>query len=315
MQGGAQDEGFHGTGLRPEWHQHYGPMAAMTNRRLLAVRQARRDDVADLVTHMAISATPVEMIDPFLVLAHHGPQTFPPNNGGLPFTAHPHRGFETVTFILDSELVHRDSDGHESAIGPGGIQWMTAGAGVVHSETSPRSFLESGGRVEILQLWLNLPRRLKMVRPSYTGLNASEVPEVRLPDGGTLSLASGSLGGTSGPITSLTDTFMSILRFDSPGEAALPAPSGRSVLFYVVHGMVEVDGQNLPDRSLGIFETTGDLIRVRVPKGALVLYGHAEPLNEPVVVRGPFVMNTAAEIDDAYKDFRAGRIGNAAADQ
>src|SRR5690606_16910570 len=118
----------------------------------------------------------VEQVDPFLFLNHHGPQTYGANNRGLPFGPHPHRGFETVTFILQGELAHRDSAGHESVIRRGGVQWMTAGSGLVHAEVSPDEFKRVGGPLEILQLWVNLPGRLKMTRPRYTGLQGDEIP-------------------------------------------------------------------------------------------------------------------------------------------
>jgi len=135
----------------------------MTARTVLAVHPAQREDMEDLVTRRPQVA--MDRIDPFLMINHHGPQTYKPNNYGLPFGPHPHRGFETVTFILAGELAHKDNRGHESVIGAGGVQWMTAGAGIVHSEMSPPDFLRDGGPLEILQLWLNLPARLKMSSP------------------------------------------------------------------------------------------------------------------------------------------------------
>jgi quercetin 2,3-dioxygenase len=123
---------------------------------------AHRDDIADLITRRPLPGPHVEQIDPFLFLNHHGPQRYPRGNRGLPFGPHPHRGFETVTFILDGSLAHADSGGHESIIEAGGIQWMTAGSGLVHSEVSPQSFKETGGQLEILQLWVNLPVRLEI---------------------------------------------------------------------------------------------------------------------------------------------------------
>ena len=135
----------------------------MQARKVKRLHPSYRDDIGDLVTRRAIPGPGLDHLDPFLFLNHHGPQVYPPDNRGLPFGPHPHRGFETVTFILEGELSHLDSGGHESIIHPGGIQWMTAGSGLVHAELSPESFKRTGGPLEILQLWINLPARLMLV--------------------------------------------------------------------------------------------------------------------------------------------------------
>src|ERR1700692_3099449 len=139
----------------------------MMQRTVKKVFAAVRDDIADLVTYRALPTSQVDMIDPFLFLNHHGPQVYPPHNHGLPFGPHPHRGFETVTFILEGELTHRDTAGHESIILEGGVQWMTAGSRLVHAEVSSSEFKRNGGPLELLQLWVNLPARLKMTTPRY----------------------------------------------------------------------------------------------------------------------------------------------------
>src|SRR5688500_12240358 len=138
------------------------------------LHRGRREDIADLVTRQAIPNHGLEQVDPFLLLNHHGPQVYPPDNRGLPFGPHPHRGFETVTFIVEGSLLHRDTGGHQSAIGEGGVQWMTAGRGLEHAEESTEDFLREGGPLEILQLWVNLPSRLKFSEPRYVGLQKSE---------------------------------------------------------------------------------------------------------------------------------------------
>src|SRR5688572_10367646 len=146
---------------------------------------AMRADIGELVTYQAlpVSTLDIARVEPFIFLNHHGPQVYPPNNAGLPFGPHPHRGFETVTFILAGDLLHKDSGGHQSLIGAGGVQWMTAGSGLIHAEVSSEEFKAEGGPVEILQLWVNLPARLKMTAPRYRGLRAGEIPTVEV-DGG-----------------------------------------------------------------------------------------------------------------------------------
>src|SRR5687767_9282129 len=214
---------------------------------------AYRDDIADLSTVRPLPGPDVEQIDPFLFLNHHGPQTYPPRNNGLPFGPHPHRGFETVTFILEGELAHLDSGGGESIIGEGGIQWMTAGRGLVHAEISPESFKQKGGPLEILQLWVNLPSRLKMVDPHYIGLQKADIPEII--EGGTsedsisesggkvtVNLISGAWNGRQAPIQSLIDVHMATLVFMPGGRISVPVTLGRNVFLYVVRGQVNVGG-------------------------------------------------------------------------
>src|SRR5437868_13435177 len=151
-------------------------------RTLRTLDPEQRDDIADLQMRRPLPGPGIDILDPFLILNHHGPQVYPPGNQGLPFGPHPHRGFETVTFILEGELTHRGSGGHESVIRAGGVQWMTARSGLVHAEISPEEFKRSGGPLEILQLWVNLPARLKFVKPAYTGLQREDIPAVTTPD-------------------------------------------------------------------------------------------------------------------------------------
>src|SRR5512146_64126 len=155
----------------------------MNARTLRRLHDAWRDDIGDLVTRRPLPGPEIAQLDPFLFLNHHGPQVYPPGNEGLPFGPHPHRGFETVTFIVQGELTHRDSAGHESVIHAGGVQWMTAGRGLVHAEVSSPEFKARGGPLEILQLWVNLPAKLKMTEPRYIGLGTAEIPALPTPDG------------------------------------------------------------------------------------------------------------------------------------
>ena len=195
---------------------------------VLRLHPAYRDDIGDLVTRRPVPNRTLNNIGAFLFLNHHGPQTYAPNNRGLPFGPHPHRGFETVTFILEGDLAHRDSGGHESIIHAGGVQWMTAGSGLVHEEVSPEEFKRSGGPMEILQLWVNLPARLKMTAPRYTGVQKPELPTSEA-DGVTLNLISGHWRGLDGPIDSLTGVFMSTLELKAGGRISFGGLEGRDV--------------------------------------------------------------------------------------
>lgn len=273
---------------------------------VIAIHPAMRDDIGDLVTRRPVPGRGVSHIGAFLFLNHHGPQIYPPHNRGLPFGPHPHRGFETVTFILEGELAHRDSAGHESIIREGGVQWMTAGSGLVHEEVSPEAFKKEGGPMELLQLWINLPSRLKMTQPRYTGLQADKIPAIQK-DGVTLHLVSGEHDGQAGAFDSLTGIFMSWLDMTSGSRIAFDGLMGRDVFVYVAKGEVTINGTEVSGFNLAELGA-GDGIEMAASTDAVILYGHAEPINEPIVSHGPFVMNTEQEIYDAYADYRAGKF-------
>ncbi|WP_294393249.1 pirin family protein [uncultured Sphingomonas sp.] len=282
--------------------------ATTSSRAVRAIHPALRDDIADLVTRRPLPGPHLPALNPFLFLNHHGPQTYPPGNRGLPFGPHPHRGFETVTFILEGELSHLDTGGHESIIGPGGVQWMTAGRGLVHAELSPERFKQSGGPLEILQLWVNLPARLKMTTPAYVGLQRADIPVIQREDA-RIALVSGDLDGRTGPFASLTGVSMMTVALDAGGRVHLPAPRGRTIFCYVVRGTATIAGT--PVAAFNLAELgSGEAIEVASDGGALLLFGHADPIGEPIVARGPFVMNSEAEIMQAVRDYQAGLFGS-----
>ncbi len=283
-------------------------MRAMTARTIKAKHAAYRDDISDLITRRPVPNRGLDQVDPFLFLNHHGPQLYKAGNNGLPFGPHPHRGFETVTFILEGSLAHMDTGGHESVIHAGGVQWMTAGSGLIHAELSPPEFKRDGGDMEILQLWVNLPPELKMTTPRYTGLQSPDIPSIEADGGATLHLVSGEFDGKSGPVDSLTGVMMSMVDLPSGAKITLPAPKGRNVFFYVVRGAVSLGQENAEKFELVEFSDDGDAIEVSAPDGGYLLYGHADPIGAPVVAHGPFVMNTEAEIRQAIVDYQAGKF-------
>lgn len=271
------------------------------------VHPAFRDDIGDLVTRRPVPGPAIGHVGAFLFLNHHGPQTYPANNRGLPFGPHPHRGFETVTFILDGELAHTDSAGHASIIRAGGIKWMTAGSGIVHAEVSPPDFKRDGGPMEILQLWVNLPARLKMTAPRYVGAQAGAIPIVTA-DGATIHLVSGDFQGSRGVVDSLTGVFLSWVEIEAGGSVTFTGLEGRDVFLYGARGMFHVEGTAVPYFHLAEL-TPGDSVTITATEPALFLFGHAEPIDEPIVAHGPFVMNSEAEIRQAFHDYQAGKFG------
>ena len=277
----------------------------MSERTLRRLHRAISDDIGDLRTQRPLPNDEIQQIDPFLFLNHHGPQVYGPNNHGLPFGPHPHRGFETVTFIVEGSLAHRDSGGHDSIIRTGGVQWMTAGRGLEHAELSPDDFLRSGGPLEILQLWVNLPSRLKMTAPRYVGLSAEQIPTVER-DGTAVHVISGEYAGTRGPVSSLTGITMMTIDLDANAHAVLPAPRDHNVFLYVVSGRISIGGKEVPAMHLADMNDDGDSIDIVAPARSFVIFGHAKPFGEPVVAHGPFVMNTHDEIIQAIRDYQAG---------
>ncbi len=285
-------------------------MTRSVPRSVLRQYPAQRDDIADLVTRRPVPGPGLAQVDPFLFLNHHGPQVYAAGNNGLPFGPHPHRGFETVSFIVAGEMAHRDSGGHDSVIRAGGIQWMTAGSGLIHAEISPDSFKRAGGPLEILQLWINLPSRLKMTKPAYTGLQREDIPAITVA-GGVVNLIAGTFGDHSGPIASLTSVTMMTVSLDAGAQVTLPAPQGRAVFFYTVAGSPQVGETRIKPFHLATFDDAGDTIAVTAEAPVTLLYGHADPIGEPVVAHGPFVMTTREEIGEAIRDYQAGLFGPA----
>jgi redox-sensitive bicupin YhaK (pirin superfamily) len=282
----------------------------MRSRSITRQHPAYRDDIADLSTIRPLPGPGVDQIDPFLFLNHHGPQVYPPRNHGLPFGPHPHRGFETVTFILDGDLAHLDSGGGESVIHAGGVQWMTAGRGLVHAEVSPETFKQTGGPLEILQLWVNLPSRLKMVDPNYVGLQKADIPEIAEDEGRVVvNLISGAWKGKCAPIRSLIDIHLATLSMQAGGHVTAPAPRDRNVFLYVVRGRTKVGGEEAQPFHLIELDNGGDAVEIEALGDAVILFGHAAPIGEPVIAHGPFVMNTRDEIRQAMMDYQSGKFG------
>jgi redox-sensitive bicupin YhaK (pirin superfamily) len=281
----------------------------MANRTLKANHPAYRDDIRDLTTRRPLPGPDLSDLNPFLFLNHHGPQVYAPHNGGLPFGPHPHRGFETVTFVLEGSLAHSDTGGHESIIDAGGVQWMTAGSGLVHAELSPQGFMERGGKLEILQLWLNLPAMLKMTAPRYVGVQEADIPSIATQDGTSrIQLVSGEWSGFRGPIESLTGMFMSVVRLAAGGRVKFSGVAGRRVFLYVVRGSIAIEGERVAQFNLAELHEDGDAVELEANDNAVILFGHADPIQEPIAARGPFVMNTQTELDQAFADFRAGKF-------
>lgn len=274
------------------------------------IHKAEYRPIADLVTYSPLPTRSLQQIDPFIFLNHHGYQTYPERNQGLPFGPHPHRGMETVTFILEGDIMHKDSSGHESVIGPGGVQYMTAGRGLIHAEVSSSEFKRKGGDLEILQLWLNLPASKKMTSPSYIGLQKEDIPTFELNEGKIkVQQLFGEWNGVKGAFEGSFPLTMSTIYLEKGGNFNKEISGNENIFFYIVRGELNVNKEEIMFRNLVEFENSGTKIVVEALEDSILILGHAKPFNEPMVAQGPFVMNTQQQIYEAYQDYQAGKFG------
>jgi len=253
----------------------------------------------------------LRQVDPFILLHHWGPYQFPPNNDALALDAHPHRGFEPVTFIFSGEVWHRDTMGNNSIIKDGGVQWMTAGKGVLHSEMGTDEFHKKGGTLEIIQVWMNLPKRLKMTEPNYQGFQKDSIPVVNQ-DGGKVKIAvvSGKVDNTTGPIRSITGISAYTIYMDANSKATIPTNADKNAMLYMLDGSAIVNGKKIEQgRSAITFNNDGTEISIEASEASKFLYLEGEELKEPVAQYGPFVMNTTEELHQAFEDFQSGKMG------
>ncbi|QGM96214.1 pirin family protein [Methylocystis parvus] len=266
--------------------------------------------VRSLFSHHAHGAS----VSPFLLLDYAGPADFPPSDHRRGVGQHPHRGFETVTIVFDGEVAHRDSTGAGGTIGPGDVQWMTAGAGVVHEEYHSDAFARRGGRFELVQLWVNLPARMKMTRPRYQTLTDAAIPRIELRnDEGLVRVVAGEYAGAKGPAETATPMNIWDVRIDEGKTAAFEPPDGHNLVVAVLDGPVVVNGEGHARAGETIvFERHGGDAIFTAQGDAKLLLLSGEPIDEPVAQQGPFVMNTPEELKQAFEDYRAGRFGTIA---
>lgn len=250
-------------------------------------------------------------ISPFLMLDYAGPHTFPPTNARRGVGQHPHRGFETVTIVYQGELEHRDSTGAGGLIGPGDVQWMTAANGIIHEEFHSPAFARSGGVLEMVQLWVNLPARDKLTPAGYQTLLDAEIPRVALGEGiGSLRVIAGDYRGHRGPARTFTSMDVWDVRLQAGATLHLPIALGRNAALVALCGSIRVnDQQDVSPASLVLLERDGEHASVTALVDATLLLLSGEPIDEPIVGYGPFVMNSQAQIAEAFDDFHAGRFG------
>jgi quercetin 2,3-dioxygenase len=249
--------------------------------------------------------------DPFLLLDEMGPVEYRPGEAvGAP--DHPHRGFETVTYLLDGEMEHEDSAGHRGRLGPGDVQWMTAGRGIVHSEMPSQRMQQRGGRMHGFQIWVNLPARDKMTAPHYQEIPRAGIPEAATPDGlASVRVIAGGALGASAVIETRTPIGFLHWTFAPGASVAVPVPPDHAAYVYVLEGAVCVAGREVKDGALAVLGD-GNAIHFGAGERAQALLLSGVPLREPVVQYGPFVMTSEREIREAIEDYQSGRLGEIA---
>jgi hypothetical protein len=267
------------------------------------------------LVHRSFPTHFLQDVDPFMLLDEMGPMNLPPGEAkGAP--DHPHRGFETVTYLLDGRFEHKDSQGHSGKLAPGDVQWMTAGSGVIHSEMPEKEFNRTGGRLHGFQLWVNLPRRDKMTKPHYQDIPSAKIPVAESADGRVkVKVIAGEALGKSAVIDTRTPIMYLHFTLQPGAEFAQPVPQDFNAFAYVVGGagLFGADEKDAQREQVVLFANDGDKISMKVPGNAPsylnVLLIAGAPLKEPVARYGPFVMNTKEEINRALDDYRSGRMG------
>lgn len=284
----------------------------MKNRTVSAVLPAQPIDMDGVPVKQIFPTQKINQIDPFLLL-HHLQLTVPdyitPGKAG--FSPHPHRGFSPVTFIFKGGVHHRDSRGNNSVVYKGGTQWMNAGMGIMHSERPPKDIQELGGEQELIQLWVNNPKINKMDQPQYFPLTKEETPTVKSDDNKVeIQVIAGQLNNLKGKITSLTPVNAFVITAQKGGKQQITFPTSHNAFIYLLDGQLKINGFGLVDGTTAVsFNNDGDGVSFEALEDTRALLMTGEPINEPVVANGPFVMNSESEILEAMRDYRMGKMG------
>ena len=261
-------------------------------------------------TIFSMHSEEVESISPFLMMDHAAPKYFPPTRKKLGVGEHPHRGFETVTFAIKGEVEHRDSGGGGGTITTGGVQWMTAGSGVVHDEFHSRNFSQKGGDFEMIQLWVNLPSKFKMISPRYQSLEAADFPVLDGANQGiTVKVIAGSFGTVKSPVKTFSPINMYELNGPANAKLEIPLAEGSNTLVFQLSGRSSIEEKLLNKGNLAILSRSGNSLNLELEEESKVMILNGEPLGEPVAAHGPFVMNTRQELMEAFRDFQEGKMG------
>src|SRR5258707_13856262 len=251
-----------------------------------------------------------QRISPFLMLDFAAEHSFSPSERERGVDVHPHKGFETVTIAYKGSIAHNDSAGNSGVINPGDVQWMTAGSGILHKEYHEENYSKRGGPFEMVQLWVNLPKKDKLTKPHYQALTADQMGKAELPDnGGQVNVIAGTINNITGPAQTYTPVIVADIRLNAGAQLATTTPADYNTALLLIKGSAEVNGQPAPEHSFVLFANEGEDITITATEPATILLLSGEPLNEPIASYGPFVMNTKEELVESIFEARTGKYG------
>ena len=283
----------------------------MSTRTVKHIEKALPNNMGGMIVYQPLPSAALEQVDPVLLI-HHARVKFSGHRDPLQAGVgpHPHRGFSPVTFIFKGGVHHRDSLGNSSVIYEGGTQWIHSGQGILHSERPPKDIAEKGGIQEIIQIWINVPAKNKMDAPSYQPLTLEETPAIATGDEKVkIWLVAGNYEGTQGPVKTLSPLLVMRMQFEKGGRYSFKVPSSFNALIYLLEGKLSFGDEIITTKHMVVFHNDGDTIDIEAKEDSTFVLLSGEPINEPVAARGPFVMNTQAEISAAIRDYQAGKFG------
>ncbi len=253
---------------------------------------------------------PQQRISPFLLLDFNAEVDFPPSEHLRGVDVHPHKGFETVTISYKGSVAHHDSAGNSGIINPGDVQWMTAGAGILHKEYHEKEYSKKGGTFEMVQLWVNLPKKHKQTQPHYQAITKNQMGKLELPENqGVVNVIAGAYNGISGPAQTYSPVNVFDIKLKKGASTHTTLPAGYNTAILVINGSANINGQKAAEHNFVLFSNEGEEIDIKANEDTVLLLLSGEPLNEPIVSYGPFVMNTQEEIVQAIRDFQSGKYG------
>jgi hypothetical protein len=284
--------------------------------KLNSIQRVGRSDFVNMgpiELRQPIPTQEIEMVDPFILLHHYGPYKIDEENNPFDLGPHPHRGFEPITFLIQGEQLHRDSLGHESVVKAGDVQWTTAGRGIIHAEGPTKDFVQKGGILEGIQLWLNLPSEKKMIQPNYQHISQKDFNIINSEDNKVeIQIIAGSLDGKTGKISTQSTVNVYMIDLEEGGEHTITISNEHQSLVYLLNGHVTVNDSEemlVNENQLITFKQNGEGFKTRANTKSKLLFLSGEPFNEKVASWGPYVMNTQTEIMEALRDYQQGKMG------
>lgn len=284
---------------------------SMKTKNIERIEAAHSFKMGSMTVKQPLPARGMNKVGPFILLHHAGPKEIKPGTRKFRIDPHPHRGFQPVTFIFQGEVEHYDSKGNHGLLKAGEVQWMNAGSGIVHSEGPPLSFFEKGGTSEIIQLWINLPKAKKMSEPSYQDIKKDSIPVLEENDGKVqFNIVAGTYKSVKGPAITATELTAMTAYFKAGAETTLSFPSSFVASVYLLDGELIVNNDRSVEKEhLVVFDNAGDSFTIKATEDSKLLILAGEPINEPMISHGPFVMNSIEEINEAIDDYEAGKMG------